>query len=448
MTGLTRETDEVLDMLHEAGYKAYIVGGCVRDMLMGKEPEDYDITTSARPEEIKKVFSGKKTIDTGIAHGTVTVVIDGQAFEITTFRVEAGYSDGRRPDSVSFTGNLKEDAARRDFTMNSIAFNREEGIIDYFGGAADIKAGVIRCVGDPKARFREDGLRIIRAVRFSSVIGFDIEEETRNAALECRASLKNISEERIREELIKFLCGKNVRRQLTANIDILGEVIPELLPMRGFDQKNDHHIYDVLEHTAAVVEAVEAQPRLRLAALFHDIGKPRRFSEDEEGTGHFFGHARTGAEIAEEIMSRLKFDSRSKSDVVTLVRSHSLRIEVSPGAVKRAMNRLTPEIFFDLLKLQRADNAALNPHLSQRAKHYDKLKAMADDIIRDDQCFSLKNLKVNGRDLLRLGVPRGPAIGRILEILLEQVIDGDIPNEKRALLERSRLICEANADFI
>ena len=218
--------------------------------------------------------------------------------------------------------------------------------------------------------------------------------------------------------------------------------------MRGFDQKNDHHIYDVLEHTAAVVEAVEAQPRLRLAALFHDLGKPRRFSEDEEGTGHFFGHARTGAEIAEEIMSRLKFDSRSKSDVVTLVRSHSRKIEASPGAVKRAMNRLTPEIFFDLLKLQRADNAALNPHLSQRAKHYDKLKAMADDIIRDDQCFSLKNLKVNGRDLLRLGVPRGPAIGRILEILLEQVIDGDIPNEKRALLERSRLICEANADFI
>ena len=178
MRGLTRQTDEVLDMLHEAGYKAYIVGGCVRDMLMGKEPEDYDITTSARPEEIKKVFSGKKTIDTGIAHGTVTVVIDGRAFEITTFRVEAGYSDGRRPDSVSFTGNLREDAARRDFTMNSIAFNREEGIIDYFGGAADIKAGVIRCVGDPKARFREDGLRIIRAVRFSSVIGFDIEEET------------------------------------------------------------------------------------------------------------------------------------------------------------------------------------------------------------------------------------------------------------------------------
>ena len=360
MRGLTRQTDEVLDMLHEAGYKAYIVGGCVRDMLMGKEPE-----------EIKKVFSGKKTIDTGIAHGTVTVVIDGQAFEVTTFRVEAGYSDGRRPDSVSFTGNLREDAARRDFTMNSIAFNREEGIIDYFGGAADIKAGVIRCVGDPKARFREDGLRIIRAVRFSSVIGFDIEEETRNAALECR-----------------------------------------------------------------------------LAALFHDIGKPRRFSEDEEGTGHFFGHARTGAEMAEEIMSRLKFDSRSKSDVVTLVRSHSRKIEASPGAVKRAMNRLTPEIFFDLLKLQRADNAALNPNLSQRAKHYDKLKAMADDIIRDDQCFSLKNLKVNGRDLLGLGVPRGPEIGRILEILLEQVIDGDIPNEKRALIERSRLICEANADFI
>lgn len=430
------QVNKALDMLHEAGYQAYVVGGSVRDIVMGRTPEDYDIATSAMPDRIKQVFADMTTVDTGIAHGTVTVVIDAMPLEITTYRVDKGYSDGRHPDGVSFTADLREDAARRDFTVNSMAYNREEGLIDYFGGIEDIEAGVIRCVGNPAARFKEDGLRIMRALRFSSVLGFSIDEGTYEAALQCKSMLSNISAERLREELCKYLCGKDVRKRLLADVDILAEVIPELLPMKGFDQKNDHHIYDVLEHTAAAVESAEARPALRLAALFHDIGKPRCFSEDEKGVGHFYGHAAVSVEMASEIMARLKFDNRTRDDVTALVKNHDLQIEMSERAIKRAMNKLTPRLFFEVLKLKRADNKAQNLRLYDRSRYYDELTAAAEKILKEEQCFSLRDLAVNGDDLLAAGITPGPEVGRLLNELLEMVIDGRLENTKADLMKR------------
>ncbi len=433
MIYLPDEVTAALRKLSENGFEAYIVGGCVRDSLMGEKPKDYDITTSAEPEEVKKVFRRFRVIETGIKHGTVTVLVSGIPLEITTFRIDSDYADNRHPENVTFTKSLEEDTARRDFTMNAVAYNDKTGISDFHGGQKDIENKIIRCVGNADKRFCEDALRIMRAIRFSSVLGFEIEKETKDAIFRNKELLKNISHERIAGELVKLLCGKNVKNILIEYIDVLGVVIPELLAMKGFDQKNPHHIYDVLTHTAAAVENIDPEPVLRLTALFHDIGKPRCFSE-KDGIGHFYGHAKLSEEITFNVMTRLKFDNVTKSTVTKLVKIHDVQIEEKESAVKRFLGKNSPEIFFMLLKMKRADTLSQNPEVLSRLEYLDRLEKLANEILDSEECFSLKDLEINGNDLISLGIKPGKNIGKILNELLDGVISGNITNEKKELL--------------
>ena len=434
MIHIPDEVKTAISTLAANGFEAYIVGGCVRDSLLGGNPKDYDITTSAEPEEVEKIFGNFRVIETGIKHGTVTVLINKMPLEITTFRIDSDYSDNRHPENVTFTKSLEEDTARRDFTMNALAYNDERGICDFYGGTDDIKNKIIRCVGDADKRFGEDALRIMRAIRFSSVLGFEIEENTKRAVFKNKELLRNISSERIASELVKLLCGANVRKVLMEYIDVLCVVIPELLPMKGFDQKNIHHIYDVLEHTAAAVENIEPTPVLRLTALFHDIGKPECFFM-KDGQGHFYGHADIGADMTTKILSHLKFDNNTKNTVTKLVKIHDVQIEETDTAVKRCMNKHTPEIFFLLLKMKRADTLAQSPMCRERLEYLDRLEKRANEIINRKACFSMKDLAVNGNDLIKLGVKPGKELGNILKYLLEAVIEGKLPNDKNTLIK-------------
>ena len=423
-----------LSMMENAGYEAFIVGGCVRDALMGIPPKDYDITTSALPEETKAVFREYRVIETGIQHGTVTVMMEGMPLEITTYRTEGTYSDNRHPDSVSFTTSLREDVARRDFTMNAIAYSPTRGLIDHFGGEADIRAGVIRCVGDPDTRFREDALRMMRGIRFASVLGFRMEDDTAAAIRGNKERIPTVSAERIRVELTKLLCGVNVKNVLMDWWDVLGVVIPEILPMHNFDQKTPYHIYDVWEHTAVAVSETPPVTHLRLSAFLHDIGKPSSFFTDEKGIGHFYGHPAVSAEMAEEILARLKYDNVTRCRVITLVKEHDRIIEPTETAVKRALSRLTPEVFFNLLAIKRADNLAQSPNYRDRLETYEAIEAMAQDILEKNECISVAALAVNGSDLIALGMKPGKEIGEMLSHLLEQVIRGKLENEQEELL--------------
>ena len=425
-----------LSRLESAGFEAYAVGGCVRDRLMGRAPTDYDVTTSALPQETAAVFAGERVVETGMKHGTVTVLLDGHPLEITTFRIDGAYSDARHPDAVTFTRSLRADLARRDFTVNAMAYSARTGLVDPFGGEADVRAKILRCVGDPAARFREDALRILRCVRFSSVLGFAIDPATAAAARASRALLRTISAERVAGELKKLVCGADVRRVVLAETDILGAVLPEILPMRFFDQRNKHHVFDVLEHCAAACEAVPPEPVLRLAALLHDVGKPDCFFTDEDGVGHFYGHAERGAEITDAILRRLRLDNESRERITLLVRRHDMRIDPEKRSVLRCLRRFGAEFFFQLLEIKRADTLAHapGPKMDERLQRYAELKALARDAIAEEACFSLRSLAVNGRDLLDAGFAPGPAVGQALETLLDAVTDGRVPNEKAALL--------------
>ncbi len=433
MIYLPNEVKTAIQKLQDNGFEAYIVGGCVRDSLLGDKPKDYDITTSAEPDEVEKVFSGYRVIETGIKHGTVTVLINKMPLEITTFRIDSDYTDNRHPEKVTFTKSLEKDTARRDFTMNALAYNDTCGLCDFYGGREDISRKVIRCVGDADSRFNEDALRIMRAIRFSSTLGFKIEERTKAAIFENKELLRNISSERIAAELVKLLCGDNVKNVLLEYIDVLGVVIPELLPMKGFEQKNIHHIYDVLTHTAVAVENIKADPILRLTALFHDIGKPSCFSM-KNGQGHFYGHANVSAEITSEILKRLKFDNNTKNTVTKLVKIHDVQIAETNTSIKRCMNKHSPEIFFLLLEMKRADTLAQSPMCLSRLDYIDRLEKKALEIINQKSCFSLKDLAVNGSDLIELGVAPGKQIGVILSTLLDEVINGRLANDKELLI--------------
>ncbi len=430
----------LLEQLNQNGYEAFVVGGCVRDMLMGITPHDYDITTSATPDEVKRVFENYRVIETGLKHGTVTVMAEGEPVEITTYRIESTYSDSRHPDGVRFTRSLTEDLARRDFTVNAIAYNPDVGIVDPFEGQKDIKKKILRCVGNPRERFSEDALRIMRLVRFASVLGFEIDKETAEAAISLKEKLIHVSAERIQSELVKLLCGKDAGKIIVEYCEILSAVIPELLPMKGFDQKNHHHIYDILTHTAKAVDAVPTEKDLRLGALFHDIGKPSVFSLDSDGVGHFYNHASVGWQLTEEILTRLKFDNATKNTVTHLVKWHDIQIEASEKGVKRALGKMTPEFFFKLLALKRADNLAQNPVYSDRQTYYDTLESLTKDILSQKACFSMKDLAVNGSDLIAIGIPAGKRMGLILKTLLDDVINERIPNEKDLLLNRAKEI--------
>ena len=434
---LPPQVQSALSRLNSAGFEAYVVGGCVRDALMGRPPGDYDITTSARPEEIAAVFAGERVIGTGLKHGTVTVLSDGEPLEITTFRVDGDYSDARHPDSVAFTRSLRDDLARRDFTMNAVAWSPAAGLADPFGGAADIRAKRIRCVGDPGARFREDALRILRCLRFSAVLGFTVDPAAAAAAREHRELLRRISAERAAAELKKLVCGTDVRRVVLTETDVLGVVLPELLPLRGFDQRNPNHCYDILEHCAAVCEALPPEPVLRLAGLLHDIGKPDCFFIGEDGVGHFYGHSGRSAELVGPMLRRLRFDSESRERITELVRRHDMRIEPTEKGVLRALRRFGPDFYFQLVQLKRADALAHapGPARTERAERADTLEQLGRTLMERRACFSLRDLAVSGRDLLAAGVSPGPAVGRALNALLDAVTDGLVPNEKAALLD-------------
>lgn len=430
---LSPQATRALTLLRAAGYEAWIVGGCVRDALLGRTPQDYDLTTSALPQETKAVFSGFRVIETGATHGTITVLMDGEPLEITTYRVDGGYSDARHPDCVTFTRSLREDAARRDFTINAMAFSPQEGLRDFFGGQEDLKGKVIRCVGEPDRRFQEDALRILRALRFAAQLDFSLEGETEAAARRQAHLLEKISAERLSAELGKLLCGPAAGRVLTAYYDILGRVIPELLPMAGFDQRNVHHCYDVLTHTAVAVDHVPPKLHLRLAMLLHDVGKPACFSLGEDGQGHFYGHAHKSMELAQDVLHRLRFPNALTERVVTLIRYHDSVLPEDPRLVARWLGKLGEEAFFDLLAIQRGDTAALNPLFCTRKSGFDALEMIAKDVLSQKTCLSLRDLAVDGHDLLALGY-RGRVIGQALNLLLEEVLEGRIPNEKAELL--------------
>ena len=438
MFKISNSAEKAIKMLCNYGYEAYAVGGAIRDSLMGISSSDFDITTSATPEEMKRVFSGERVIETGIKHGTLTVIIGGESLEITTYRQDGEYLDNRHPKSVQFTRSLQDDLCRRDFTMNALAYNPiSDTLVDAFGGKADIENKIIRAIGNPQKRFQEDVLRILRAIRFSSALGFEIEHETKKAMLECKTLLANISKERIATELNKLLCGRHAKKAILESYEILGELLPEIKKMHGFDQRNSWHIYDILTHTTVVLENVEPIPHMRLMAFLHDVGKTRTFTLDENGVGHFYGHNKASAEIAKDVLDEYKYDNFTKDRVCKIISVHDTPIEENRIYIKKRMNRMGKNEFFELLQLQRADNLAQNPQ-KVNMKHFDIVEEIANSIIEEESCFSLKDLAINGSDLIENGFKRGKSIGEILDFLLEQVIEEKIKNEKIELLSKAK----------
>lgn len=425
---------QILQALRAAGHPAYVVGGCVRDSLLGKTPADWDVTTAALPEQVESTLNGYPILETGLRHGTVTVLTAERPVEVTTYRFEGGYTDGRHPDSVRFIKNLHEDLRRRDFTVNAIAYHPEDGLVDPFDGQADLLAQQIRCVGNPDVRLTEDALRILRALRFSAVLSFSIEPETAAALLRHAAMLSNIAPERIAAELLRLLCGPRALPVLRDFREIIGQAVPSLVPMFDFSQNNPHHIYDVYMHTLHVVEAVPPEPVLRLAALFHDCGKPSCYSEDGHGIGHFYGHQAAGAAIAEQALRQLRLDNDTIRQVVTLVTYHDVPLEPTRACVRRWLNRLGEPVLRRLLLLKRADNLGQAPAYQDRQLLLDQFEALLQQVIEDSLCFSLKNLAVKGDDLIEIGVPSGPELGNLLSRLLTEVLEDRCPNERGALL--------------
>ena len=425
----------ILQTLNGAGHEAYLVGGCVRDLLRGVEPHDWDICTSALPEETERCFADRRVIETGLKHGTVTVLEEGEPYEITTYRTEGPYSDSRRPDFVRFVPGLEEDLARRDFTMNAIAMDLQGNLRDPYGGVDDIKAGLIRCVGEPGHRFQEDGLRVMRALRFAAVFGYEIEEQTAETVHENRAMLDRVAEERINVELRKLLVGKDAGNVLRQYPDVFCQFWPELGPLVTLEQHNPWHCWGGWEHTIHAVEAAPADVTLRLAMLLHDIGKPACKSTDEQGIDHFYGHPAVSAQMADEMLRALKFDSKTQERVLLLVERHDIQMPPRSQVIRRWLNRLGPEAFFQLLEVKRADNMGQDlEKVRDRLDELGEIGAKAERILTERQCLTRKDLAVDGRDVIAAGVGPGPEVGRILEGALEQVLNGEAPNERSALL--------------
>lgn len=434
MMYLPPQVNQALEMLTAAGYEAYLVGGAVRDYVRdNRRGKDWDITTNAMPEEVEQVFSGFRLIETGLKHGTVTVVIDREPLEITTYRIDGSYSDHRRPDSVRFTRNLKEDLARRDFTMNALAYNPNTGVVDLVGGRADIAANLVRCVGEPDRRFQEDALRILRALRFAAVFDMTVDVETADAIHRNKRLLEKIAVERIQVELTKLLCGVGAARILREFADVIAVVVPEIIPMFGFAQRNPHHDRDVWEHTIAVTASIPAQPVLRWAALLHDIGKPHCFSLDDQGVGHFYGHGARSTDIAETVLRRLRFDNATRERVMLLIKHHDTPLPREEKGIKRLMNRLGVEASWQLLQMHRADTAGQHPDCAVRYAELDGVGQIMQQIVDAAACFAVKDLAINGSDLLALGF-QGREIGQALQDALNAVIDSAVPNERQALI--------------
>lgn len=431
---------EVLERFHRSGREAYVVGGCVRDSLLGCKPNDWDVTVSALPEETERIFSDCRVVKTGIRHGTVKVFLGGLPVEVTTFRVDGAYSDGRHPDQVTFTRNLKEDLARRDFTVNAMAYNEEEGLVDCFGGKEDLSRGIIRCVGNPDTRFHEDGLRILRALRFSSELGFIIEAGTAKSIVQNRDLLGRIAEERICTEFTKLLCGKEAANVLRCFREVVAEFLPEVRPAFDFQQHNPHHIYDVWEHTLHALDAVTPEPELRLTMLLHDLGKPQCFTLDAKGVGHFYGHPEKSAVLGAQLLKRLRYDHKTAETVELLVRWHDFPILPEERSLRRRLNRFGEKNLRRLIQVEFADAQGKADPENDYTASLRKVLPLLDHILQLKQCFTLKDLAVHGADLLKYGVPEGPAIGQTLRQLLDAVIDEKCPNEKTQLLRYAKLL--------
>ena len=427
----------ILNTLHNAGYEAYIVGGSVRDALLNKAPKDWDITTNAEPYEVKSLFN--KTFDTGLKHGTVTVRYNHESYEVTTYRVDGIYENHRRPKEVTFTKNLKEDLLRRDFTINAMAYNEEEGLVDIYGGLLDLKNRVIRAVGDAKTRFDEDALRILRAMRFAAQLSFDIEDETLRAMKDKAYLLNDISAERIREELTKLLISDNPELLATVGykLGITGIVLPEFDRMLETTQENPHHCYDVGTHSLVAVKNIEADAALRWIMLLHDVGKPAVKTMGDDGTCHFYRHAEVGTDIAVDVLRRLRFDNDTIKKAKTLIYYHDYNWgnTVSDRVIRRAASRVGKDNMLDLFKVHKADVLAQSDFL--RAEKLSLLEGISkryEELIKEGQAMSLKELAINGSDLIELGFKPGPEIGEALNSLFEDVLNKPELNTRETLL--------------
>lgn len=454
---IPEKVNHIIKQLNLHGFEAYAVGGCVRDMVLGRIPQDWDITTSATPQEIKKIF--KRTVDTGIEHGTVTVLIDKEHYEVTTYRVDGEYEDNRHPKAVSFTKSLEEDLKRRDFTINAMAYNEEQGFVDLFSGLEDIRSRVIRCVGSANERFDEDALRILRAIRFSAQLGFDIEQETMKAICVKTEKLKNISAERIRVELTKLLLSEHTDRfKLLYESGISDIILPEFNPMMTTEQNNIHHIYPVGEHTlktiaeaassnAATVFGERERTILRWTMLLHDIEKPGSRTVGKDGQDHFYGHSEKGAVTAKRILKRFKFDNNSLDSIVHLIRWHDYRFVLTPAGMRKAVAKIGKEYMELLFEVMRADISGKNPKLA--ADMYDKLnkaRELYNDILERVECVSLKELEIGGKDLIEAGLKPGKRMGQILNRLLTEVIEQPQLNVRASLLERAKQMISEEAE--
>lgn len=427
----------IIQELEKCGHEAYMVGGCVRDSVLGRKPHDYDICTSATPDEILKAFPDEEIIPTGLQHGTVTILINKEPFEVTTYRIDGDYSDNRRPDNVTFTKNLVEDLRRRDFTINAMAYNPKTGLIDPFNGMEDIKYKKIRCVGSAEDRFNEDALRILRAIRFEAQLGFAGLPETMFEIERQYDRLKNISIERINSEFCKIVASEQFCVELVLYPNVFSLFIPELKDLIGFQQNNPYHAYDVFDHTVHAIEKCESDDLVvRLAVFFHDFGKPHSYQDGEDGIRHFKGHGKVSAEITDSIMKRLRFDNETRNNVVELVYYHDATFEVGNKYVKRWLNKIGEKQFRRLLEIRKADIKEQKPDYEEsRIEKINNIENILEEILSEKSCFSLKDLAVNGNDVKEvMKLKEGKDIGYWLNEILKRVIDGELENNKYDLV--------------
>ena len=436
---IPEKVNKIIHTLQEHGYEAYAVGGCVRDSFLGREPMDWDITTSAMPEETKALFP--HTFDTGIEHGTITVLLDHEGFEVTTYRVDGKYEDSRHPKEVIFVRNLQEDLLRRDFTINAMAYNEKEGLVDIFGGMDDLRAGIIRCVGNAQARFSEDALRILRGIRFAAQLGFELEDETREGMRLLAPTLRKISAERIQVELVKTLTSSRPDLLREAwKLGITKEFLPEFDLAMETTQETVHHMYTVGEHILHTLLEVRPDRILRLTMLLHDIGKPYMKTMDADGVAHFKGHPEKSSELANEILHRLKFDNDTIRKVTKLVRYHDHRMPVTPAHVRRAIHEIGEDLFPLYLEVRRADVSAQSMYQrEEKVADINGVEKLYHEIMERNECVSLKMLAVTGKDLIATGMKPGKEIGQMLEHFLDLVLEHPELNQKEELLKRIEL---------
>lgn len=447
----------ILKQLENAGFEAYVVGGCVRDMMLGKEPKDWDICTDAKPQQVITIFGKSNVFPTGLKHGTVTVVPtngEGEGYEITTYRVDGAYGDGRHPDEVSFTQSLEDDLARRDFTINAMAYNSYDGLQDPFSGRDDLEQKVIRCVGDPLARFKEDSLRILRGLRFSAQLGFSIEDETRSAMYMAMDDMKVLSNERIGKEVYGIVTGRYAAEVIEANKTLFFAAVPLLRATDGCQQNNQYHCGDVFEHTMEAMKNVYrchefpdewADEYVKFALLFHDIGKPVSKMTDALGHDHFYGHPARSAELAANALIQLRYSNKFRETVVELVENHAVEFTPSKSCARRLLNKFGEEQVKRLLKIRERDNRAHSELAYPRFENSIGFYKCFEEVLKEKSAFSLKHLAVNGRDLMTVGIEPGPQMGAILKTLLSDVIDG-CPNEKDLLLKRAKQLVDGKSD--